>query len=202
MLDEIAASTLPKIIGFEANLTIDEAITGSEIVDHWEPEPEEDDFKDSESFEVAYEKHYPKDGERKPWKRIATKGDLRSVLLKTLSWGLNNKTYAMPTLAEPQRRIAFSFPQDPTEQSEIARQEIDHQDRITKLCGDMALVFESNDTQIFETEHLLDIFKPPKNIEPDQLPKPYDGCFLDVTYIATNREYQMILWVGHLRHYG
>ena len=70
-LDEIAASTLPRIIRFEAHFTIDETITGSEIVDDWKPEPNEDDFEDFDSFEEAYEKHYPKFYDRKPWKRMA-----------------------------------------------------------------------------------------------------------------------------------
>ena len=199
-LDQIAASTLPKIIGFEAHLTIDEAITGTEIVDNWEPEPEEDDFPDSDAFEAAYEKHYPKDGERKPWKRIMTNADLRPILTDILSWSINNKTYAMPTLDEPKHRITFS--QDPNEQKKIERQEADHQDRIQRLREDIELVFGSTGTEVFETEHLLDIWKPPQNIEPDQIPEPYDGSFLDVTYIFTSSEYQMLMWIGHMRHYG
>ena len=201
-LDQIAASTLPKIIGFEAHLTIDEAITGPDIVDDWEPGPKEDDFRDSESFEAAYKKHYPKNGDRKPWKRIVTNGDLRPILTDVLSWSINNKTYAMPTLDEPERRIAFSFSQNPSEQKEIERQEADHQDRIQRLREDIKLLFCVSGTEVFKTEHLLDIWNPPQNIEPDQIPEPYDGCFLDVTYIFSSSEYQMLLWVGHLRHYG
>ena len=202
MLDEITASTLPKIIGFDARFTIDEAITGSDIVDDWKPEPREDDFENSESFEEAYEKHYPKDGDRKPWKRVATNGDLRSTLSKVLSWSINNKSYAMPTPEEPQRRIAFSFSTSPHEQKEIERQETDHQDRINKLCEDIALVFNSNGTQVFVTEHLFDFMKPPLNTESDQLPEPYHGCFLDETYILLDCEYRLTLWVGRFRHYG